>query len=196
MTDRDYFWPGMAALSLVLLVPGFWFFEWSRYSAETYASYLRGGLRPADGVFLAMGGLTVFVYLSLRRILHDQQSFRRADLPIVLLAVLTAVFHLGVFGMTVAAGSLDWPEAGSVFTVFWIASLVSFGILDLVLAAMLLGHRHESPALVTVFAVLTLIQGIAEISVIGSFIVPIVLPLALLVLGLHFLRRPETVEFV
>lgn len=76
------------------------------------------------------------------------------------------------------------------------ACLIAFGVIDIVIGVILLTKGNELPSTLKVLAVISIIQGILELSVILFFLVIITFPIYMIILAIYFLRKPETLEVV
>ena len=186
MTTHPYLFPGLAAILAAVLTPIYWTLE---FGYAVTAGEPRGDWGALDVLAIALGILQIYLYVSLKQILHDHHEYRRTDVILNILIGSVVVYHVlmqfvGVFG----------SEAAIVTALA--ASTVLVGILDVVLAVLLLGGREQFPSTLTIFALATLIMGIFEVTLLFSVAVPYIYPLTAIALAVHFLKKPETVEFV
>ena len=204
MQDYDYLWPGIAAALLAFLFPAYWLSEFLSGvdGLSQSVSYNIQTLSLGDAMFVVLAMLTIYVYLSLKRILNDQLNFKKVDVLIYLMIAVNILFLTTVFFDVWTAVASDQsfraaePTLVTLAIVIGVGSLIVVGILDILLAIILLRSGTELPLIWRVFAVLTLVQGVFELSVIFHFVVVIVFPASLLVLATAFLRKPESVELV
>ena len=149
-----------------------------------------------------IGLLSIYIYLSLRRILNDQLNFKSTDLPLIMMVGVCALFFIGSFVMdaTIAFTATNNGFIGDTFLtaaiVFSVGCMIAFGLLDIVIAIILLVHLNRIPTLMKVFAVVTLIQGLFEITIVFSLATFIIFPIAMFILAVHFLSKPRTIEVI
>ena len=204
MQNKDYLLPGIAALVLAVIFPLYWFNQiWlgSVDSADALMANITS-LNFSDGVFLAIGLLSIYVYLGLRKILNDQLNFKKIDLLVILVVGVHVIF-LATLGLDFTAALLSEQFVLRYQDTFVGISLsmaagtmILFGLLDILIGAVLLKNSENLPTLLKIFALVTLIQGVLEISVIMSFASMLSFPVSLIVLAVYFLRKPESVEVV
>ena len=70
------------------------------------------------------------------------------------------------------------------------------GVAEVLMGCLLLRDGASMPPLVRIFAIITLIMGIFDLTVIFSFVSLFIFPVAMLVLATYFLSKPEMVEVV
>ncbi|MDP6375503.1 MAG: hypothetical protein QF921_11105 [Pseudomonadales bacterium] len=71
-----------------------------------------------------------------------------------------------------------------------------FGVIDMVLAVMLLRDADNLPVTLKMFGIANLLFGISQASVILSFATVIMYPIATLMLAVHFPGKPNLIEIV
>ncbi len=186
---KDYLYPGIAAIALAVLFPTYWLLELDFTFSTGARRVAFGGM---DFLYLAVGLLAAYVWWGLRRVLVEQNAYRGADSLLIMIVVL----NLLLTGLMFSAGLIE-PLNTDAFVIGGTAlSLVLFGVLDIVLAVILLRDSRELPGLVKVFAVANLIHGICEVTILMSWAVIFLYPVTVVILAVLFLRRPEEVEFV
>ena len=157
------------------------------------------GLGPADALFLLYAALTVYLLKSFKSLMYEYYSFREIGTVINIAIFWCIVFFAGSFILELLLTTV-WPQNDIglplVLLVFWIIGVAIFGIIDIVLAVIILRHRSRFNTPVRVFAVLTLITGFVEATVILSFLAILLVPATCVAMAFIFLRRTEEVEFV
>ncbi|MEM7279417.1 MAG: hypothetical protein AAF385_14990 [Pseudomonadota bacterium] len=196
MKSNDYLWPGIASIVVAVGMPFYWLVLAGAADLSDYTHRLPEGPQLADLVFVALGILMIYVYMSLRRILHDHYNYHGADLPITLLIITCALFHVGTLLLDYVGGQLIPDSFALAAGLLWVFFVVLFGVLDIVLAIMLLKDRTQLSDLFFAFAIINLVMGIFELTIIFSFTSLVLYPLTLLILTVAFLRRPREIEFV
>ena len=205
MDNRDYLLPGIIAILLAATFPAYMIGEMMAGGSDMAESMYQNllGFGFLDVVFLLLGFMSIYVYLSLIRILNDQLNFKSLDIILLIMVVACAIFFIGSFSLDVgislfkdhlSADSRDLILGATL--VFTVGLMIVFGLLDLVIGVILLKNWHEIPTLLRAFAIITVVQGWFELTVIFSFAVIFIYPVALIILAMHFLRRPEEVEVV
>jgi hypothetical protein len=186
MTHNDYLNPGIAAILAAVLFPTYWIYE---VGVTMAADGLRQDLGAADLVYLLVGGLLIYVYTALKRILHDHNEYHGADLVLTLMIASCAFMYpfLLIASMTVNE---------TTFSAIWIASFIIYGALDTLLAVILLRDSKELPDIIRWFAITNLILGIAELTIVFSFATLALYPVTALILAIHFLRKPDEIAIV
>jgi hypothetical protein len=196
MKNNDYLIPGIASILVAVLSPLYWLFVFSSNEFDSDNYYVSNEFGFTNVLLLLIGILTVYIYHSLRNILHDHHNYRRVDWVLFSMIGICVLFYAGTFLLDLVSIVFGGSVGEAVVPWLWVASIVMFGIVDILLAVMLLTDRHELSGLIIGFAALTLIIGILELSVIFSFAVIFLFPVAALILAAHFLRKPETIEIV
>ena len=199
MTNDEYLWPGIISIVVVALSPIYWGYV-------VLSDYIDGiglGLVFSDGVFFVLYALMIYVYSSLRRILHDQNNYHRIDVLITLMIGTCAFYAVGSIALEVFAPVIDDQFGGTrhesiltISTLLTVSCIVVFGVIDILIAAVMLRNSQQLPDLMKTFAVVTLIQGVFEVTIIFSVFSILIYPIATLILAIHFLRKPEMVEVV
>lgn len=196
MKSNDYLWPGIASVLVAVGMPFYWLVLAGTADLSDYTHRLPQGPELSDLVFIALGGLMIYIYLSLRKILHDHYNYHGADLAISLLIAACAIFHVGTLLLDYLGGQF-MPESFALAAgLMWVFFTVLFGVMDIVLAIMLLKDRAQLSDLLFAFALINLVLGLFELTIVFSFTVLVLYPLTLLVLAVAFLRRPREIEFV
>ncbi|MCH2189649.1 MAG: hypothetical protein MK188_01835 [Gammaproteobacteria bacterium] len=205
MNERYQLVTAVSAILLAVIFPIYWVSEFWQISERGGAAVYQNisTLSAGDLVFLIIGALGTLIYLGLKRFLNQRYAYHSADLILILLAVTTAVFTLGTLFMDLITHFfgdqlfLSW-HMGSYngVTVSLFISLIVFGVLDLVLGILLITHAKQMSGAMLAFAILTLIQGIVEITVIFALSTIFIYPLAMLVLAVNLLSRPQELEVV
>lgn len=199
MKDNDYLLPGLAAILLSVLFPVYWIQEIISGLSGGGAAYFSsvGQLTLSSWVFLGMGALSIYVYYCFKRILHDQLNFKSIDILLWLMIISSACFFGGLFlfdALPQATGSSDLLL--TIGYVLGIGFMVIFGLIDITIGIMLLRHFETLPSILKVFSIVSLIQGILEISIIFNFGVLLSFPIYLILLAVYFLRKPDMIEVV
>ncbi|NRA85680.1 MAG: hypothetical protein HRU22_18455, partial [Gammaproteobacteria bacterium] len=144
-----------------------------------------------------MGLLSIYIYYSFKRILHDQLNFKSIDVLLWIMIGVSVVFFGGLFLLDVLPTSVASNDLlVSMSYAISIGSMIIFGLGDIIIGIILLRHYDKLPSLLKAIAIVSLIQGIFEISIIFNFVVIFSLPVYLIILAVYFLREPEMIEVV
>lgn len=205
MNDNNYTLPAISAISLAVLYPVYWFNQYWNISNNPGA-HLYGdvsGLNLSDGILLLIGIITIYVYSSIKRFLEERHAYSGANIPLTLLIICTAIFTFGSLSidllMHLFGNQLHLPWHNGAITgsmILTFSTLIVFGVLDIVLGVVLLTRSHEFSALLKAFAIITIVQGIMEVTIVLSPITFIVFPVALVIISVLYLKQPEALEVI
>lgn len=194
--EHNYLLDGVAALALAVLFPLYWIIEIGSHGDDFDLASVINGLQVNDLLFLTVGLLNAYFYVSVRRILFDHHHYSRLNIVFALMIGLCAVFYLGTFAIDALAGPNPSESVQTLMFMLTIGSLVVFGVLDIVVGALLLMEGDRLSSLVRVFAIVSLVQGIVEITVVLSPLTLFLFPVSTALMAVYFLREPEAVEIV
>lgn len=203
MEQREQFMSGIATIALAVLFPIYWIMNLSQsqgsFGASIEANLL--SLDLSDLLFLIIGILEVYIYLSLLKTLKDYTGTAATQLLLMLMCATVIVFHSTlIFDFYFATVQVHAPQMvdslNLIATVISIGGLVVYSIIGLVFSVLLMMKANEISALIKVFSVLLLLTCALQITVIFSFVSILLFPAALLVLAIHFLKSPSSVEVV
>lgn len=147
-------------------------------------------------ILLAVGVLSFYLYYGFMQLLHDQHNFKGADIALISILVITVIFYLGTFLLELATPWLGEDLVNGLTTWLLILSIIIYGVVDILLAIILFRQRDNLPSLINAFAIINLVMGIMEVSIIFSFATLVIFPLVAIVLAMVFLRKPEMIEIV
>jgi hypothetical protein len=205
MNENRYLLPALSSIALAVLFPLYWINQFVQMGESRGVEFYNDlvGLNFADAVFLLVGILMVYVYVSLKKFLNDRYGFSGANIPLTLIMISVTVYVLVSLAsdtfmqITGHKLHLTWHKAvleGNATAL--LISTVIFGALDMVLGIMLFIKARKYSAVLTAFAILTVMQGFFELTIFLSPAVFVIYPLALIVLAVMFLRQPEALEIV
>lgn len=198
MNNNDYLTPGIVAIATAILAPTFWLYA----ALSDYSDGTGLGLVFADWVFLVLGAMAIYVYFSLKDILHNHHNFHKIDALLMMTIATIVIFYLGSLALEIFAPMIDSNPSSRHETILGLKSLfgaicaVIFGVLDILIANVLWRNKQQLPELLKVFAIVTLIQGIFEVTILFSFFGIFIYAIAMLILAMYFLRKPEMIEVV
>ncbi|NOX71050.1 MAG: hypothetical protein GXP15_17865 [Gammaproteobacteria bacterium] len=196
MNNNDYFWPGIAAIAVAFLFPVYWIYEIATMGTTFSFSDYPYNSGPASWIFLLIGALNVYVYYAFKHQFYNHHNYRDVDVVLGILIAVCSAFYLGMFAVDALSPWFGTSYNSIALMSIWVGSLIVFGVLDILLAVLLLRKSKELPVLVRVFAVVNLLLGIFEITVLLSVAVIVLFPIAIFTLALNFWRKPEVIEIV
>jgi len=198
MTDRDYTLPALAAFATAVGMPLLFILDVvSSAGLGNWRDMATGGSGLVSFAFLLLGALMAYSYLALRAWLRDRLNYRKLDFLILALVGVTLAFHLGLFVLWLVGAWFASGEALAVMAVaFWIGFLVLFGILDIAIAIVLVRDREQLPGLLLLFAGVSGLLGMVELSILLSPAALVLIPVLLVVLALCLLHRPDVLEVI
>jgi hypothetical protein len=83
-----------------------------------------------------------------------------------------------------------------VFGVYISVSMVTIGIIDILIGIRLLRDKEQFSELLRAFAYVSLVAGILEVSILLSLLAVLLVPVSLVIMGLIFLRDKQDVQYV
>jgi len=129
--------------------------------------------------------------------LHDQLNFKSIDILLWIMIGISVVFFGSLFLLDVLPVNADSNELMvSIGYAISLGCMILFGLVDIMIAIILLRHFGELPNLLKAIAILSLVQGIFELSIILNFFVLFSFPVYLIILAIYFLRKPQMIEVV
>lgn len=195
--------PGYLAVALALLFPVYWITVFGAVDQDLFETVRADIMRLSgwDALFVLIGAVEIYLYLSLRKILAQRLHTSLPTVLLLMMAIVVGVFHATVlFDLAFAVGPA-FDESTSDQLVFatmvvGIAGLFVYAVLALVLSITLLRGSAESPTLLKVFAILLLACCVLQFTIVFGFVNLLLFPLALLALAAFFLRGEHAVEVV
>jgi len=149
-------------------------------------------LGPGDIVIGVVGLVIAYLYVVFLGLLHERYNFRGADIYI---KIEIAIGLLSSLVMTPLL-FIFRPDVDT-FVPFVIPIVLFGGIVEIQIARKIMAARNEFSSMILNYATVLLISGICYVSIIFSFMPVLFLePIALVMLGMVFLREKEQVEFV
>ena len=202
MENKDYLLPGIAALLLAVIHPFYWLGVGPLIGDNSmlWQDIIYIGFN--DFLFALIVLLNIYVYLSLKNILNEQLNFNHIDLLVMILITINAIWLSTLFldlSSAVLPDSLITQNKGiflNIYVVVGIGAIIAIGLVDLLIGVLLLMKLKEAPTLLKIFAVTSVIQGIAGMTIFLAGILIFVVPITLVILAMFFLRKPESIEIV
>lgn len=204
MQDNDYLPPGLAALSLALIFPAYWIYVLMVGGSTMPEAYYSNVLKfdISDWVYLALGALEIYVYLSLKRALHDRLNFRGIDILVILIIGNSVIFHSQFFAdlsIYLAGDNIGIHTRELILKISYFvttAGLFAYGVISVLIGVVLLYKLQDLPNLLKYFAVMTLILGIFQLTLVYGLASILLFPVSLLILAGYFIQKPEMIEVV
>ena len=193
MKTNHYVLSGISAIIVAISYPLLWLLDRQRTIGCDVSECTSSTSSLHSILLLIAGMLIMYMYYGLIRLLHDYYNYHKADVPLIALISMTSVFYLGTFLVEMLQ---SWHEYNLTSGVMQIVGAIAFGIIDILLAVALLRGNSELPNLIKNFAIVNLIAGVLEISVLFSFLTVIILPISALILAACFFTKPKLIEFV
>jgi len=204
MLNKDYIVPGLAAITLAVLFPIYWGYQYTLVTESNFTdAYFANitSLSLSDWVFLTLGALEIYIYFSLRRVLVDRVNFRYIDVLLFLFICTSTIYYIGNFGIDIGiffaeniTGEVEELAATISFSLSIICMLL-YGVLDFLISIILLFKFKLLPIWLRIFAIATLVMSLLELTFSYEFVV-ILYPISLLILAVYFLQKPEVIEVV
>lgn len=201
---NEYLIPGILAVILAALFPIYWINEALLTSWESWDS-MQNIITPfgiSDVIFLVIAAISIVVYWNFKKILNDQLNFKSLDILLLIMIALCILFF-GTLSIVALIGSFGSPELiandsrlASLSMGVVATCMILFGIVDILIGAVLLKHRKTLPSILLVLAIVSIIQGLFEITLVFSFGTLLTFPMYLIILAVHFLKTPESIEVV
>ncbi|MGB2770553.1 MAG: hypothetical protein WBC88_12575 [Candidatus Zixiibacteriota bacterium] len=153
---------------------------------------------PSDLLFIIFTGISVYTLTMFRKLLNERYNYHDIDTLIILAICWGIVYQISSLALRIWVVMI-WPVSETaltvVYLVFFAVSMITAGIIDILIAVKLFQIRQSVNKLVRAFTYITLVSGLAEVSVVLAPIALFLVPVSCVILGLIFFRKEE-VEFV
>ena len=153
---------------------------------------------PSDLLFITFTGIAVYTLTMFRKLLNERYNYHDVDLLILLAICWGIVYQISQLALR-AWLVFIWPVSSTalsiVYLVFFATTMITAGIIDILIAVKLLQIRQKLNEMIRAFTYITLVSGLAEVSVVLAPLALLLLPVSCVILGMIFLRKEE-VEFV
>jgi len=203
MINTDYLRPGLTAIALAILTPFFWGYQFVTADSDIVKAYFSSvtNLEFLDFVFLLLGALEIYIFLSVKKILNDRSNFKSVDILLLLLISNSAIYYFGNFGIDLSiffANDISVESQETLATVSYYMSMgciFVYGLLDLAIAIILIINYKAMTTWLRVFSGVVLLLGICELTFFFELML-VLYPVTLLILAVNFLQKPEIIEVV
>ena len=199
---QTFLLPGVCAIFLAIISPVYWL----GMSQSVESSYVLGqdvmSLGFSDILFACILLLTIYIYLNLKNILNEQLNFHHIDMLIwinIIVSILwMSTLTLDIASIVLAENFVTQNESSfsNIALLTSVGAIIILGIIDLLIGILLLAKSTELPALLKVFAIMSVIQGVIGITVVFAVTLIFIFPITLIILAMFFLRKPESLEIV
>jgi hypothetical protein len=153
---------------------------------------------PADLLFVIFTGMSIYTLTMFRRLLNERYNYHGIDTLILLAICWGVVYQISSLALRIWVVMI-WPVSEIVLNIIYITffavSMIAAGIIDILIAVKLLQVRQSVNELIRAFTYITLVAGLAEISVVLSPVALFLVPVSCIILGVIFFKKEE-VEFV
>jgi hypothetical protein len=134
-----------------------------------------------------------------KRLLNENFEYHDLDLLIYISiwwVIMFEIIGIGLGFLAIALWETDRVLIGIAYLVFLTASMVTIGIVDILIAVKLLRIKEIFSEYIRAFAYITMAAGICEVSVLLSPIALLLAPFTWIVLALIFFRSTQDVQYV
>lgn len=201
MSHSNFVKPGIAAIVLAILFPLYWLFLFGAGIGDFESALARDmtSLSFSDLLFIIIGALEIYLYLSLRRVFKDQLNSGALSVSLLIMAALVALLHLTVLVDVFLALSQTSSEVIEIVIGFITVGSIAVMILYALVAALFsifVFINDSASTMLKGFAGLLLVAALFQLTVIFAFLALVLFPLALVLLSIYFLKEPKTIEVV
>ncbi len=202
MTNHDYFKPGIAAIALAILFPIYWVYVISAGLDDFETAYRQDvmSLSGFDLLFVIIGVLEVYIYLSLRKALNSQLNSGGMSIVLIIMAAIISLLHLTVLIDLVLAFSGHHILPATVEAIIGFGLLVSlvlmcvYALVCIILGCLLI--FKVSSVLLKAFGILMILICLFGLTLILSWLNIVLFPAALILLAVYFLKEPDSIELI
>jgi hypothetical protein len=136
-------------------------------------------------------------------LLNQQYGFSGVNLPLNILIACTAIYYFGlalldlvmdVFGDGLGLSAHKFAINANI--VIGVGSLLVYGVADILMGVLLLKNADNDSSILKIFAIVVIIQGIFEVTIVFSPALIVIFPIMLLVLALLFMHKPDVLEVI
>ncbi len=202
--DNPYSLAGWLSISIAVLFPLGMFLGFIQ-NAMLGMRYDFPPLGIADVVMVLCTVLAIYVFLRFRSYLHEYYQYKGLD-GLIFATIIWSILYELFFLMTktlIMLGVVYVPHGREAmlgfffgFIIIMAGFMITIGIIDLNIAIRLLRMKESLGDMMKIFAYVTLIAGICELSLIFVPFSLLLYPISAVVLGLALIKGHEDVEFV
>lgn len=154
---------------------------------------------PSDLIMLAFTVITVYVFLTFKKLLNEQYGYHDLDLLIyvsIVWVILFQVVGLGLGAYMMFAWPVDKVLMAIIYIAFMTAAMVSVGIVDILIAVKLLRVKESFGEYIRAYAYISMAAGILEVTVLLSPLALLLIPVTWIILALIFFKDQPQPEYV
>jgi hypothetical protein len=199
MEENRYQLAGWLAITQAILFPLAFVISIAQGLIGVAAFGYRGPVfGPADLLFFIFTGISVYTLTMFRRFLNERYNYHGVNTLILLAICWGVVYQISSLALRVWVVMI-WPVSemtlNIIYITFFAVSMIAAGIIDILIAVKLLQIRQSVNELVRAFTYITLVAGLAEVSVVLSPVALLLVPVSCIIMGVIFFKKEE-VEFV
>ncbi|KAA3631405.1 MAG: hypothetical protein DWP97_13180 [Calditrichaeota bacterium] len=157
------------------------------------------GIGLADFIYIVYALFSIYVYSKFKNLLYEYYSYKKLNTIINLIIWLFIIFFGGSFLIELIMFPIFSPtDIGPplFLLLFWGIGIFIFGVLDVLFAVFLLKESKIFSTEIKVFAIVILIMGLFELSVIFSFMNIFIIPIAFISWAFVFFKKNHEIDFV
>jgi hypothetical protein len=200
MGENKFALAGWLAITQAVLFPvAFGMGIFQSIIGARFFDYTGPMIGPSDLLMIIITAIGIYTFLMFKKYLNEKYDFHGIDILIIVSIIWSVLFEfagIGVKLLVMSAWRLTELEIIVIFITFLSISMITIGIIDILIAVRLLKKSENFSSMIRALAYLMLIGGILEVSVFLSIFSLILVPVTLVILGLIFLKENQTVEFV
>lgn len=154
---------------------------------------------PSDFLMIIFTAIAVYTFLMFRKLLNEHYQYHGLDLLIIISVWWMIMFQVIGLGLGIMA-MIYWPVdkiiMAVIFMGFFTASMVTVGIIDILIAIKIFQIKDQVSEYIKIFGYISMVAGICEVSVILSPLTLLLVPVLGIILALIFWQKKPEVEFV
>ena len=139
------------------------------------------------------GLVSLYLLFLFRRLLNERYLYHGAN------RVIMALIWINLAGMILlflGIGFMSEQQFIGMCLLMFLVVMIVGGVLSIKLALRLLEIKDKTNNLITAYAYLNMVAGVAYVTILGAPIALIMEPILMVMLGMIFLREQDQVEFV
>lgn len=156
---------------------------------------------PGDLLGLLSTGITVYLLLKFKQLLHEHYNFREVDSLIMFSIVWMVAFQIGGLALRALQMIVGTGRDAAIFTAivsisFLAVGMVTVGVIDVMIAIRLMKIKEQVGEAMKFFIYLTLVTGILEVTILLSPLALLLVPVVFISYAFVFFRDREQIQFV
>jgi hypothetical protein len=189
----------LAIIGAILFPVGFGVAVFTAVISAKAFSYQGPIIGPADFIFWIQIACVVYALYMFRRYLNERYEYREINTLIMASILWSIVFTVIGFVlklMMIVLGIENEPAGTVLMLGFMAVAMITIGVIDIMIATRLLRDKARFTDMIGVFAYVTMVAGICEVSLILLPLSLLLVPVTCVILGIILLRANEEAEFV